>query len=84
MLYNQNANNKLNNLLIISSMEFKLNQEKYLHQVDESIETIITLAENKTYKFTREIDNDLASAITAEELLVGIEEDIRAMFKRKN
>jgi hypothetical protein len=65
-------------------MKFKLNQEKYMDQVDEGIETIITLAENKTYKITREIDNDLASAITAEELLVGLEEDIRAMFKRKN
>ncbi len=54
-----------------------------MEQVDEGVEIIITSAGNRSCNITKEIENDLANAITAEELLVGIEEDIRAMFKRK-
>lgn len=72
-----------NKMLIISAREFRANQKKYLDQVDEGVEIIITRAGNKSYKITREIDNDLVNAITAEELLVGIEDDIKSMFKRK-
>ena len=70
-------------MLIISAREFRANQKKYLDQVDEGVEIIITRAGNKSYKITREINNDLVNAITAEELLVGIEDDIKSMFKRK-
>jgi hypothetical protein len=60
--------------------------KKYLDRAkDETV--VIQRGKTETFVLTRQErlspDAVLASAITAEELLIGIEEDIRAMFKRK-
>lgn len=73
-------------MLVISSAELRNNMKKYLDRAkDETV--VIQRGKTETFVLTRQErlspDAVLASAITAEELLIGIEEDIRAMFKRK-
>lgn len=73
-------------MLVISSAELRNNMKKYLDRAkDETV--VIQRGKTETFVLTRQErlspDAVLASAITAEELLIGIEEDIRAMFKKK-
>lgn len=73
---------------VISSSELRNNMKKYLDlAIEEKI--VIQRGRNETFVLTREeyleLDEDLKRAISAQELLVGIENDIRAAFrKRKN
>lgn len=76
---------------IVTSREFRANQKIYLDPVGPGKELFILRGKNKSYKvlpvteqdtmtdpeYMREPDEDLARAITAEELLVGVKEDIR-------
>lgn len=73
---------------VISSSELRNNMKKYLDlAIEEKI--VIQRGRNETFVLTREEylepDEDLKRAISAQKLLVGIENDIRAAFrKRKN
>lgn len=71
---------------VISSSELRNNMKKYLDlAMDEKI--VIQRGRNETFVLTREEylepDEDLRRAISAEELLVGIETDIRTAFRKK-
>lgn len=71
---------------VISSSELRNNMEKYLDlAVEEKI--VIQRGKNETFVLTREDylepDEDLRRAISAEELLVGIEADIRVAYRKK-
>jgi hypothetical protein len=73
-------------MLIISSAELRNNMKKYLDLAkDETV--VIQRGRTETFVLSRQErlspDANLASAITADELLIGIEEDIRKMFSRK-
>ena len=73
-------------MLVISSAELRNNMKKYLDLAkDETV--VIQRGRTETFVLSRQErltpDANLASAISAEELLVGIEEDIRKMFSRK-
>ena len=73
-------------MLVISSAELRNNMKKYLDLAkDETV--VIQRGRTETFVLSRQErltpDANLASAITAEELLIGIEEDIRKMFSRK-
>lgn len=72
---------------VISSSELINNMEKYLDlAVEEKI--FIQRGNNETFVLTREEylepDEDLRRAISAEELLVGIEADIRVAYRKKH
>ena len=72
--------------LVISSAELRNNMKKYLDLAkDETV--VIQRGRTETFVLSRQErltpDANLASAITSEELLIGIEEDIRKMFSRK-
>lgn len=83
-------------MLIVTSKEFRANQKIYLDQVDQGKELFILRGKNKSYKvlpvteqdtvidpeYMLEPDEDLARAITAEELLAGVKEDIREIFRK--
>ncbi|HHV86361.1 MAG TPA: type II toxin-antitoxin system Phd/YefM family antitoxin [Petrimonas sp.] len=71
---------------VISSSELRNNMKKYLDlAMDEKI--VIQRGRNETFVLTREEylepDEDLKRAISAEELLEGIEADIRTAFRKK-
>lgn len=71
---------------VISSSELRNNMKKYLDlAVDEKI--VIQRGRNETYVLTREEylepDDELRRAVSADELLVGIESDIREAFKKR-
>ena len=73
-------------MLVISSAELRNNMKKYLDLAkDETV--VIQRVRTETFVLSRQErlspDANLASAITADELLIGIEEDIRKMFSRK-
>ena len=73
-------------MLVISSAELRNNMKKYLDLAkDETV--VIQRGRTETFVLTRQErlspDANLASAITAEELLIGLEEDIKKMFSRK-
>ena len=73
-------------MLVISSAELRNNMKKYLDLAkDETV--VIQRGRTETFVLSRQErltpDANLASAISAEELLAGIEEDIRKMFSRK-
>ena len=73
-------------MLVISSAELRNNMKKYLDLAkDETV--VIQRGRTETFVLSRQErlspDTNLASAITAEELLIGIEEDIRKMFSKK-
>jgi hypothetical protein len=73
-------------MLVISSAELRNNMKKYLDLAkDETV--VIQRGRTETFVLSRQEiltpDANLTSAISAEELLVGIEEDIRKMFSRK-
>lgn len=71
---------------VISSSELRNNMKKYLDlAVTEKI--LIQRGRNETFVLTREEflepDEDLKRAINAEELLVGVEDDIKTAYRRK-
>jgi hypothetical protein len=73
-------------MLVISSAELRNNMKKYLDLAkDETV--VIQRGRTETFVLSRQErlspDANLASAITAEELLIGIEEDIKKMFSQK-
>ena len=72
---------------VISSSELRNNMKKYLDlAVEEKI--VIQRGKNETFVLTREDylepDEDLKRAISAEELLVGIEADIRQAYQKRH
>jgi hypothetical protein len=73
-------------MLVISSAELRNNMKKYLDRAKEET-VVIQRGRTETFVLTRQErlspDANLAGAITAEELLIGIEEDIRTMFRKK-
>ncbi|MDR1222480.1 MAG: hypothetical protein LBL07_06330 [Tannerella sp.] len=83
-------------MLVVSSRELREKQKSYLDKVDEGLEILIRRGKNKSYKIVPIPDNDtvtdkdyilkpdadLARAITAEQLLAGVKEDLREMFKK--
>ncbi len=73
-------------MLVISSAELRNNMKKYLDLAkDETV--VIQRGRTETFVLSRQErlspDANLASAVTAEELLIGIEEDIKKMFSKK-
>jgi len=73
-------------MLVISSAELRNNMKKYLDLAkDETV--VIQRGRTETFVLSKQEglspDVNLANAISAEELLIGIEEDIRKMFSRK-
>ena len=73
-------------MLVISSSELRNNMKKYLDLAkDETV--VIQRRRTETFVLSRQErmspDANLANVITAEELLIGIEEDIKKMFSRK-
>lgn len=71
---------------VISSSELRNNMKKYLDlAIEEKI--VIQRGRNETFVLTREEylepDEDLRRAISAEELLVGIEADIRKGYRKR-
>lgn len=72
---------------VISSSELRNNMKKYLDlAIEEKI--VIQRGRNETFVLTREEylepDEDLKRAISAEELLVGVEADIRKAYRKRN
>ena len=70
---------------VISSSELRNSMEKYLDlAADEKI--VIQRGRNETFVLMREDylapDEDLKRAVSAQELLVGIEADVRKAFSR--
>ena len=73
-------------MLVISSAELRNNMKKYLDLAkDETV--VIQRGRTEIFVLSRQErlspDANLASAITSDELLIGIEEDIKKMFSRK-
>jgi len=73
-------------MLVISSAELRNNMKKYLDLAkDETV--VIQRGRTETFVLSKQErlsrDVNLANAISAEELLIGIEEDLRKMFSRK-
>ncbi len=71
---------------IISSSELRNNMKKYL-DLASTERIVIQRGKNETFVLTREDylepDEDLRQAISAKDLLSGIEEDIKNTYKRK-
>lgn len=72
---------------VISSSELRSNMKKYLDMA-RTEQIVIQRGKNETYILTRQEqispDNDINRALTAEELLTGIESDIKDYFKKSN
>lgn len=71
---------------VISSSELRNNMKKYLDLAgDEKI--LIQRGRNETFVLIKEVclepDEDLSRAVSAEKLLVGVEEDIRKVFRKR-
>ena len=71
---------------VISSSELRDNMKKYLDLASEE-KILVQRGRNETFVLTREDylepDEDLERGISAKELLVGVEADIRAAYKKK-
>ncbi len=84
-------------MLIVSSREFRDNQAMYLDQADEGKEILVMRGKNKSYRIVPVTEDDtvipkkyilspderLAQAISAEDLISGIKEDLKELFERK-
>ncbi|NLO69796.1 MAG: type II toxin-antitoxin system Phd/YefM family antitoxin [Porphyromonadaceae bacterium] len=84
-------------MLIVSSAEFRANQKTYLDKIDEGAEILIQRGKNKAYRVTPitemdtvipqdyilEPDEELANAITFDELLVGVKSDLKDIFQKR-
>lgn len=82
-----NVQHKILSMRVISSSELRNNMKKYLDlAIEEKI--VIQRGRNETFVLTREEylepDEDLKRAISAEELLVGVEADIRKAYRKRN
>ena len=89
--------NKNEIMLVISSREFRDKQALYFDRADHGEEILVQRGRNKSYKIIAISDEDtvikkedilvpdeeLKNAITAEELLSGIEEDIKILFRKR-
>lgn len=72
---------------LVSSSDFRKNQKKYLELAKRERVVITQRGTNDIFELVRvkKIESsNLQRAITAEELLVGIEEDIREVYKKKS
>jgi len=83
-------------MLVVSTKEFRQNQKSYLDQIDRGMDLLLQRGHNK-YKISPITDDeavvnkeyilmpdeDLARAITMSELLVGVKEDLRSIFKKE-
>lgn len=69
---------------VISSSELRSNMKKYL-DLAKNEEIIIQRGRDETFVLTKadylEPDEDLERAITMDELLTGVKEDLKEMFK---
>jgi len=84
-------------MLVISSREFRDKQAMYLDQADEGQEVLVMRGKNKSYRIVPVKEDDiiikkenalapdeeLARAITAEELIFALKEDLKIMFEEK-
>jgi len=84
-------------MLVISSREFRDKQAMYLDHADQGKEIVVMRGKNKSYKIVPVTEDDtvipkkyilapdarLAQAISAEELIEGIKEDLIEIFERK-
>lgn len=84
-------------MLVVSSREFRDNQAMYLDQADEGKEILVMRGKNKSYRIVPVTEDDtvipkkyilspderLAQAISAEDLISGIKEDLKELFERK-
>jgi len=83
-------------MLVVSTREFRQNQKNYLDQIDSGMELLLQRGHNKykilpiteddtviSEEYILMPDEDLARAITMSELLVGVKEDLRAIFKKE-
>jgi hypothetical protein len=73
-------------MIVISSTELRNNIKKYLDMAKKE-EVVIQRGRTETFVLSEEKrlspDDDLAQAITADELLLGIETDIREIYRKK-
>lgn len=72
---------------LVSSSDFRRNQKKYLELAKRERVVITQRGTNDIFELVRvkKIESsNLQRAITAEELLVGIEEDIREVYKKRS
>lgn len=83
-------------MLVISSREFREKQAEYFDRADNGEQIIVQRGKNKAYTLTPvtendilinkdyilQPDDDLARAITGEELLEKVKEDLREIFKK--
>ena len=84
-------------MLIVSSAEFRANQKSYLDKIDEGAEILIQRGKNKAYRVVPVAENDtiipsdyilspdenLRNAITFDELLVGVKNDLKEIFQAR-
>lgn len=77
----------LTNMIVITSAELRNNMEKYL-DIAKTQKVIIQRGKTETFVLTGKgvVEPDLAlkGAMTAEEILVGIEEDVRELFRKNH
>jgi len=72
-------------MIVISPTELRAEQKKYL-DLAEREEVVIKRGSKLIHLVVKErtiTDEDLKNAMTAEELLVGIEEDIKEMYRKR-
>lgn len=85
-------------MLVVSSREFRDKQAMYLDQADEGKEILVMRGKNKSYRIIPVTEDDtvvkkeyllapdesLARAITAEELISAVKEDLKVIFDNKS
>jgi hypothetical protein len=83
-------------MLVVSTREFRDRQKSYLDKIDSGIDILLQRSNTKCYRITQFLEDDkfnerdyilapdeeLASGITAEQLLLGIKEDLREIYKK--
>jgi hypothetical protein len=72
-------------MIVISPTELRAEQKKYLDMAEKQ-QVAVKRGNKMIHLVVKErliTDEDLANAMTAEELLVGIEEDIREMYRKR-
>lgn len=84
-------------MLVISTREFRSKQSKYLDMAKNGEDIILKSREKGSFKLVPVVesdvivnkeyffkpDEDLANGLTVEQLLPGIEEDVRLAFRKK-
>jgi hypothetical protein len=73
-------------MIVINSAELRNNMKKYL-DLANSETIVIQRGRTETYVLRAEkhlaLDDDLARAVTMDELLIGVKEDLRAIFSKE-